>query len=127
MQTRVCQITDSVIRSAKHDYCRRVMIMYNMQVANPKYICNLDQTPVYMNCGPTRTVHRRGERSVSIRTGGPSSSSITVAATIAATDAIDVTKLSLFCMFKGKRVVRSGELWEQFHQLELCVQCRSAS
>ena len=99
VRTLVSQITDSVMQSAKRDYCRRVMTMYNKQVANPKFLCKMDQTPLYMNCAPTRTVHRRGERNVSIRTGGSSSNSITVAVTVA----IDGTKLPLFCIIKEKK------------------------
>lgn len=64
VRTRVSQITDSVIQSAKFDYCRRVMTTYNMRVGNPKFLCNIDQTPLYMNCAPNLTVHRRSERTV---------------------------------------------------------------
>ena len=73
------------------------MTTYSMRVRNPKFLCNMDQTPVYMNCAPNRTVHRRGERTVSIRTGGSSSNHVTV------TTAMDGSKLPLFCTFKGKK------------------------
>ena len=99
VRARFSQITDSLIQSAKRGYCRRVMRMYNMQVANPKFLCNINQTPVYMNCASTGTVHRRGEHTVSIRTGRSSPNLVTVAVTFA----MDGAKLPLFYIFKRKK------------------------
>ena len=92
VRTRIIQIADSVMQSAKRDYCRRVMTMYYLRVRNPKFLFNMDQTLLYMNCGPNRTVHRRGKRTVPIGTGRSFSNRIKFAVTVA----MDGTNLPLF-------------------------------
>ena len=57
------------MQTGKRDYRRRITTAFYMQVGNPMFLCNMDQTPVYMNFDPNLTVHHMGDRTASIRTG----------------------------------------------------------
>ena len=59
----------------------------------------MDETAVYLNCRPTRTVHPTREKTVAANIGGATSSRFTFAVSIA----MDGTKLPLFVIFKGQR------------------------
>ena len=65
---------------------------------NPKYFLNMDETEVFLNCAPNRTVYPKGENKVSIMVGGSSSMRFTLAVIIA----MDGRKLPFFVIFKGK-------------------------
>ena len=97
-RTRVSQIPDAAMQSVKRAYCQRVMTTYSNRIKDPKLFVNMDETAVYLNCSPKRTIHHRGERTVAIRIGGTSSMRFTLAVTVA----MDGTKLPLFVIFKGK-------------------------
>ena len=105
-KTRVSQVIDPLLQQSKQDYCRRVMTTFYNRIRNPKLLCDMDQTPVYMNSTPGRTVHRKGARFVSIKVGGTTGLRITVAVTVA----MDGSKLSLFIIFKGKPVKRLAKV-----------------
>ena len=57
----------------------------------------MDETAVYFNCSPNRTVHPKGEKTVSIMTGETSSTRFTLAVSVA----LDGSKLPLFATFEG--------------------------
>ena len=38
------------------------MTSFKSHITNPKYLINMDETTVYLNCMPTRTVHPREEK-----------------------------------------------------------------
>ena len=57
----------------------------------------MDETNVYFNCKPKRTVNLRGQKTISIRIGSSTSMRVTLCVTIA----MDETKLPLFLIFKG--------------------------
>ena len=59
------------------------MTSYCNLVGNPKYYLNIGETAVYLNCSPNRTVHSKGENTVSIMVGGSSSTRFALAVTIA--------------------------------------------
>ena len=84
----------------KGDYCRNVMTSYCNLIGNSKYFLNMDETAVYVNCVRNRTVHPKGEKTVSIIVGGLSSMRFTLSATIT----IDGSKLPLLVIFKGTPV-----------------------
>ena len=75
VRTRTCkiQITESAMQSVKQDYCRNVMNSYHNLIGNPKYLLDMDETAVYLNCALNRTVHPKGEKTISIMVGGSSS------------------------------------------------------
>ena len=73
------------------------MTTYRQRINNPKYLVNMDETAVYLNISSNRTVHPKGEKTVSIHIGGASSMRFTLAVSIA----MDGTKLPLFVIFKG--------------------------
>ena len=73
------------------------MISYCNLIGNPKYSLNMDETAVYLNCSPNRTVYPKGEKTVSIMFGRSSSTRFTLAVTIV----MDGSKLPLFVIFKG--------------------------
>ena len=96
-RTRKSQVTDAAMQQVKADYCRRVMTSFHNRINNPRYLINMDETAIYLNCSPVRTVHPRGEKTVSIMIGGTSSMRFTLAVTVA----MDGSKLPLFVIFKG--------------------------
>ena len=98
-RTRKSQITNTIMQSVKQDSCRRLMTSNNGLIRNPPFFVYMDERTVYLNCSPNRTVHTRGQKSVSIMVGGTSSTRFTLTATIA----MYGTKLPLFPIFKGKR------------------------
>lgn len=96
-RTSVSQQTRNVMESVKRDICKRVMTTFRNRIKNPRLLVNMDETAIYLNCSPKRTVYGKGERTVSIRIGGTSSMRFTPAVTVA----MDGTKLPLFAIFKG--------------------------
>ena len=92
VRTGVGPIIDSVMQLGRRDYCRRVITMYNIRVGSPWFLCNMNQTAVYMNSAPNRTLHHIEERTVSIHSNGSSSIAISVPVTVA----MDGPKLQLF-------------------------------
>ena len=83
------QITANAILPVIKDFRRRIVIPFPNQMNNPKFFINMDETAVYLNCSPKRIVHPKGERTVSIRVGGSSSTRFTLAVSVA----MDGTKL----------------------------------
>ena len=56
----------------------------------------MDETAVYLNCSPNRTVHMKGEKTVAATIGIASSARFTLAVTVST----DGMKLPLFVIFK---------------------------
>ncbi len=96
-RTRKSHITESAMQSVKLDYRRHVMTLYHNLIGNPKYLLNMDETAVYLNCALNRTVHPKGEKTISIMVGGSSSMRFSLDVTIA----MDGRKLPSFVIFKG--------------------------
>jgi len=63
-----------------------------------RFIMNMDQTPVYFSMGPKKTLAKKGEKTVHVRT----STSDTKRATVAVTICADGTVLPSVVIFKGK-------------------------
>ena len=106
VRIRVAQETQIAMKEAAKDYSHRLMMSYKARINNPKYFVNMDETAIYMNCYPKRTIHPKGEKAASISLVGGSSYRITLALSIA----MDGTKLPFFVVFKGelgKRVEKS--------------------
>ena len=97
-RTRVSQITNAAMQPVKRDFCRRIMTSYQSKIRDPKYLVNMDETAVYLNCTPNRTVHPTGEKTVAIMIGRSNPTRITVAVSVA----MDGSKLPLFVIFRGK-------------------------
>ena len=99
VRTRTCksQFTNAAMQDVKEDYCRRLMTSFKSRIDDPKYFINMDETAVYLHCAPNRTVHPRGEKTVFIMVGGGCPTRFA----LAVNEAIDVSKLSLFVIFKG--------------------------
>ena len=95
--TRIGQKSASNMEAVKRDYSKTIMSYFYSYVNNPKYFVNMDETNVYFNCKPKRTVNLRGQKTISIRIGSSSSLRVTVCVSIA----MDGTKLPLFLIFKG--------------------------
>ena len=92
------QITANAMLPVANEFRRRIITSFHNQINNPKFFISMEETAVYLNCSPKRTVHPKGERTVSIRVGGSSSTTFTLAVSVA----MDGTKLPLFVIFKGK-------------------------
>ena len=86
------------MQPVKRDFCRRLMTSFQSRISNPKYLINMDETAVHLNCTPTRTVHPKGEKTISINIDNSNTARITVAVSVA----IDGSKFPLFVIFKGK-------------------------
>ena len=95
-RTRVSQITNAAMQPVKRNFCRCLMTFLKSRITNPKYLINMGETAVYLNCTPTRTVHLRGEKTISINIGNCNTARITVAVSVA----MDVSKMPLFVIFK---------------------------
>ena len=64
--TRVSQITDTAMRTVRRDCCRRLMTSYRARINYPHLLINMDETAVYLNFSPNRTVHIKGERQLQL-------------------------------------------------------------
>ena len=96
------------MQSVKRDYCRNAMTFYCNLIGNPKSFINMDEAAVYLNCAPNRTVHLKGEKTVSATIKRSSSMRFTLSLPIA----MDGSKLPLFVIFKCPQV----EVWK-----DLCL------
>ncbi len=67
MRTRVSQITADAMQPVKQNSCKRIMTSFRNRINNPKFLVNMDETAVFLNCTPIRAVDPTGERTVSIR------------------------------------------------------------
>ena len=94
----MAQDLNKKMQSVRQDYCSRLMRTYLHCIKNPRYLLNMDQTAVYLNCSPSRTVDKKGKCTISIPFGGSSSMRFTLCFLVA----LDGTKLPLFVIFKGK-------------------------
>ena len=106
--TRIGQKLASDMEAVQRDFSIRIMMQYFSIVNNAKYFVNMDETNVYFNCKPKRTVNLKGQKTISIRIGSSTSLRVTVCVSIA----MDGTKLPLFLIFKGmprKQIERSLE------------------
>ncbi len=119
-RARVSQVLAADLHQGKTAFCRRIMTSFHNRVDNAHYFVNKDQTPVYMNCAPHRTVHRKGEKTVSIRVGGLNSQRFSLAVAVA----MDGTKLPLFIVFKAMagEVLRGA--CQELHLMDLYALCR---
>ena len=91
-RTRVSQITNAVMQPVRRDYCRRLMNSNRNRINDPRYLINMDETAVFLNCAPNCTVHVKGEKTVSVMIGSASSMRFTLAVSAA----MDGRKLPLF-------------------------------
>ena len=71
-RTRVNQITDTAMQTIIRDFCRRLMTSYRARINSPHPLINVDETAVYLNCSPNRTVHMKGEKTVAVNIGSAS-------------------------------------------------------
>ena len=51
-------------------FCYYVTYTLHARIANNKYTVNMDQTNIYFNFVPQKTVYRKGELALSVRLGG---------------------------------------------------------
>ena len=70
---------------------------FKSRTDDPRFFINMDETAVYLNCAPNRTVHLRSEKTVSIMVGGGCCARFTQALSMA----MDGSKLYLFVTLKG--------------------------
>ena len=98
-RTRTSQILNAGMQLVKDASCHRIMTSYNLHINNPKYLVNMDETAIYLNCAPKCTVDLKGEKAVSVMIG--CSSSMRFA--LAVMGAMDGTTLPPFVIFKGKK------------------------
>jgi hypothetical protein len=76
---------------------RRMLGEGHLQGIGPKFIANMDQTPVFFESNHASTVDQRGARTVEVLTAGQSKCRVTVTLTILA----DGSKLPPFIIFKA--------------------------
>ena len=85
------------MQTVRRDYCRSSMMSYSNRIDNTHYRINMDETAELLNCTPNRTVHMKGEKTVSVMIGGTTSMIFTLDVSVA----MDGTKLPLFVIFKA--------------------------
>ena len=79
------------------EFCRLDITPYKNHIKNPIFLINLDETAVYFNSPLTRTVHTKGEKTVSSNIQG-SSLRVTVAVPIT----MNGKKTTDFCRIQGE-------------------------
>ncbi len=82
-RTRVSQTTAIAMESVCQDFAQRLMTSYSYRIDDPRYLVNMDETAVYMNCSPNHTIHKNGEKAVSIMIGSASFARFTLAVSVA--------------------------------------------
>ena len=97
VRTSTCRnkITSATMQYVQQDFSRRLITWYSGFVRNPRFLVNMDEKDVYLNCSPNRAVHPTGEKTLSIMVGGTSSARFTLAVAIT----MDGTKFPLFVTF----------------------------
>ncbi len=90
------QITHTAMKAVGDQYCKSLMISHGNLIDDPHYLVNIDETVAYMNCSPNPTIHKKGEKTVSVMIGGASGMRFTLAVSAA----MDETKLPLFVIVK---------------------------
>ena len=78
------------------------------------FICNMDQTAVFFECKPSKTVNRKGDKTIAVRNSGSNSHRMTVCLSVTASG----QKLDPFVIFK---VVPGGRIEKSFP-----IFCRAA-
>ena len=73
VRTRKREITKAEMHSVKQDYYRCIMTSFNTHIRDIHNRINKDETAVYLNGAPSRTVHQEGEKTVAVMIGGTSS------------------------------------------------------
>ena len=96
----VSQVTDATMKATRQDYCRRLMTSYRNQISDPHYLVSMDETAIYRNCFPERSVDVTREKNISIMIRG----ALSIRFMLAIIFSMDGTKLPLFVIFKGKPV-----------------------
>lgn len=80
------------------EYIARIQPIVNARNRDPRFVINMDQTPVYFSMTPTTTLNIRGARTVNIRSSSGSTMRVTVALTVTAAG----TLLKNLLIFKGE-------------------------
>lgn len=110
MKTKISQHTPEDLFDkihSFHDFINR----HNEQYPYPlNHIGNMDQTPIWIDMVVNRTITKKGEKTVRIRTGGKEKDRVTVVLAITA----DGSLLPPVVIFKGKR---DGLLQRQYDRL----------
>lgn len=75
-------------------------------VIEEDFICNMDQTAVFFECKPSKTVNVRGSKTIPIRNSGSNSNRMTVCLAVT----LSGKKLPPFVIFKENRVHESKRL-----------------
>ncbi len=92
------RVTANAIQAVKQDYWKRITISFRNRINSPKFLVTMDETAVFLNYAPKRTVGTAEERTVSIRVVECSSLRFTLAVKVA----MDGTKLPLFVILKAE-------------------------
>ena len=79
------------------DFMQHICPKVSEQNRNPKFIINMDQTPIFFTCHSKKTLEWKGTKSVNI----PTSTIDTKRATLAVSMCADGSKLTPMLIFKG--------------------------
>lgn len=66
-RTRNRKVLDAAMQPAKDADCHRIMAWYNLRTNNLKYLANMNETAIHLNCAPKRTKHLKGENIVPVK------------------------------------------------------------
>jgi len=98
------KMPDNAVKEVKKFFKKiikeRVSYPYSLDL-----ICNMDETPIFLNMPPSKTIAKKGSKTVFIRTQNQEKVRISVLLTIAA----DGTKLPPFVIFKDKKHGKNEE------------------
>jgi len=97
--THVCQRSPALARYQAIDFVASVRQVLRNNPRHPKWIMNMDQTPIWFSMTHKRTLDVQGSRSINVR----NCTSSTVRSTLAPCICADGTQLMPFLIFKGKR------------------------
>ena len=96
--THVSQKAPDVAASDTADFVKTIRPFLHGPSRHPSFILNMDQTPVYYSMHEKRTIAKKGDRTVNVRTSQKETERITVAVTISAAGDL----LAPTIVFKGK-------------------------
>jgi len=98
MQTHISQSLPKDLEDKIKEFRETVKKIREKSDYPLEFICNMDETPLYLDCIPRKVIDRKGKKTIHVRTTGSQKNRITVTLCCSASGKI----LPPFVVFKGK-------------------------
>ncbi len=83
MTTRVGQKLSGHLDPVKKTFIERVISSFHMKVQEKKFFGNMDETAIFFDCKPKRTVNMKDDKTVVIRVGRAMGKRLTICVSVA--------------------------------------------